>query len=676
MVYLFARGVIYPQRYIDEFLYWNLAGNLSHGRGLSWNGEAIQLRSWLYPLVIAPVFRVAGSVDSQYQAIQFLNSGLISLVVFPAWWMARRFVGPGLAFFAAVFAVSVPAMNYAGIIGTESLAYPTCTAAFAAMLLALARPGWRTAVTALLAIALAAFTRMQMVLLIPILATSLLLVAAMHGRDGWRGYLASQRTVLVSLGVGAILGAVFLMIAGQSSVGIYLKIFHSAPITIDNALYWLRGFVSDLYLVTGILPTVATFALLGARQNRRHRWVGPLLALALVASLFFTLQMTLFSAINTEHWRERNIFYERYMFYLGPIFFAGFVASFGRVSSRAAIGSTLVAVALVAGTPPDIIGLPFSIDAFGQAYIAFILSDHDSLLPVIGPLLAGLTVMLGALLVLSTLGGRYQRLAAWGRGLALGLTLFLLLITQFKAWSFSQIYSQGMRERQPRPLNFVERATKQRVAFLPTAESETSTLYATTFWNPNVERIFVSEKAPISSPPVFAPHCELRWRSDGTIVPPRDARPACQLTPAAWLTQSNLFSMHLRDETLRKRAHGGIVSTVTASDRPVRIFSLLGGRNTRHGGVSDRLELRSFLDRPGELELVVEAGAPDVSLRLPGGRSLELDHGRQETVRLPVAARDHLTRVEVVSTGAARGRPVDLKRVRLREGAGPWRDVS
>lgn len=676
LIYLLAKGNVTPRRFIDEFLYWNIAGNFSRGDGFSWNGSPVALKSWLYPVLIAPAFRLTSGVASQYQLVQFFNAVFISAVVFPAHQMARQFVGRGLALFAALLAIAVPAMNYAGIIGTESLAYLTCTAAFAGSLYALARPGVRSCGFALLFIAVAVLTRTQFLILVPILLVSLLLVALMRPRAERKSYLREQRLLLGVLGGSFALAAAYLAISGRSSVGIYVQIFDGARITAGNLWFWIRGFASDVFLLTGILPTIATFALLGSRENRRDPLISALVALALVASVSFVLQMSWFSAINTFKWREMHVFYERYMFYLGPIFFTGLVAALGRVSTRAVVVSTVVAVLLVGLTPPDIISIPYSIDAFGQAYLGFILDQRDSLLPLVGPLLAGLTAVLGALLALSTVDDRHADLKKWGRILALGAPLFLLVLTQAKAWTYSSLYSESALTLQPKPLNFVETATRERTGQLVAEGSDPSTYYATAFWNPRVDRFFVSAREPVSSPIVYGPNCKFDWSPDGRVLPTPVAGTGCGFTPAGWLIQSNTFSMRLRDESARVSAKGGVASTVTVGARPVRIFSMAGGRSVRDGRVSEAFVLRSFLDAPGELRVRVETQARGVSLALPGDESVKMIPGEPRTITLPVQARDHLTRISVVTeAGLPRG-TVKFAQVRLREGRGPWRNAS
>ena len=140
MIYLLATGHESPRRYQDEFLFWALAKNFAGGDGLTWRGAGLDLKSWLYPVVISPVFWIAKSVPSQYTGVQLANSLIMCGTIFPAYLLGRLYVDRWRALLVALLVVSVPAMNYAGIIGTEVLGYFVFTAACGGILLALGRP--------------------------------------------------------------------------------------------------------------------------------------------------------------------------------------------------------------------------------------------------------------------------------------------------------------------------------------------------------------------------------------------------------------------------------------------------------------------------------------------------------------------------------------------------------
>lgn len=670
IVYWMTRGIVLPRRFQDEFLFWALAKSFAHGDGLTWRGTHVGVQAWLYPVLIAPVFRIASGVQSQYDLVKGVNSALVCAVVFPAYGTARLFVERRLALLAAGFAVAVPALNYAGIVGTESLAYPLCTAAFGGMLLALVRPGARSTAVALLLVALAALTRVQFAILIPVFAGALLLAAALRGGE-WREYMRERRVLAIALAAVIGLGAVYLLARGRGAVGIYVGVFHGAPLTFGNLWFWAKAFAADLYLLAAIVPTIATFALFGSRDNRRDPLIGALAALALVAAIAFVLQLTWFSAINPYDWRRQHIFYERYMFYLGPIFFIGLVASFGRVSARAAAISTLVGALVVSGMQSDLIAVPFSLDAFGQAYLGFYFDMHEGALAHAGMLLAALTLLLGGFYVLAQLGAAHAELVRWGRALAVVLPLFVLLITQFKAWSYGQIYAESAATQTPRPLAFVAPSTRERVGMLLASDADPTIFYNAEFWNPLVDRVFVSPRAPVDSLRVYSPTCAFRWDRAGRILPAPVRGTGCGMVPGDWLVIGGSFALHLRDETGRTRPRSSQPVTLIEARRPPRIFAMTGGRELKSGLVATALDVTSFLRAPGRLRVVVAAGDRAVRLRPDGAAAVTVPAGGRTVLSLPVGVLEQRTRIAVEPVGAESA-AARFTSVELREG-GRWR---
>ena len=94
----------------------------------------------VYPAVIAPAYAVFGRVPDAYAAIKTINSLAMSLAAIPAYFIARRVVGQGLALAAAVLAVAVPSMVYTAVVMTENAFYPLFLLAALALVALLERP--------------------------------------------------------------------------------------------------------------------------------------------------------------------------------------------------------------------------------------------------------------------------------------------------------------------------------------------------------------------------------------------------------------------------------------------------------------------------------------------------------------------------------------------------------
>lgn len=605
---LAAAGVVMPRRYQDEFLFWGLGQSVAGGHGLVWRGAPIPIVAPLYVYVIAPVFRLADSVSGQYELIRALNSALIASVVFPVYGFARQLVGVRAALLAAGLCVAVPAVNYAGIIGTESLAYPLAALALLAMVRALSRPGIASGALAIGCIALAMATRVQFAALGAVLALALLVGVALQSRELRRAYLRQRRALIVLLAAGASLVLGYIAVRGVAAAGIYGSALLRRGFPSGDVAYWLRAFTSDLFVLSGIAPTIATFALLGGIRRQQNPWVVSLVAVALAASIVFVLQLSWFSITNTENWRERGIFYQRYMFYLGPLFFVGFVAAFGRVQRRAVVVSGVVAGALLLLMPGGIVSPPLSIDAFGHAYIAFLISDHESAAGWIAPSLAFFALLCGLALLAFAAGredpAEESSAVRIGRLLAVVLPLAFLLLAQAKAWSLQRLYAQDTLAAFAQPPGWAAARSDVQSAILVGRSADKATVFQTEFWNPGVNRIYTSERAPVGSPPYFAPQCILELDRRGVVQ--AGAVPGCERPPRGWVVVGPTLSLSMRGaSTLARPAENARGQSLQVTPARPQVLALVGGRETATGNVAGELTIRSFALRSAELRIRV-----------------------------------------------------------------------
>lgn len=667
---LLAGGISSPRRYQDEFLYWALAHSLAAGDGLTWNGGPYPIVSSFYPLLMSLAVHAVDGVAAQFALIKNINALAMSAVVFPVYVAARWFAAPGLALLAALMAGLVPAMNFVGMIETEALAYPLAAAALLALVYAIGRPGLAATCTFAAFFALALLARLQFVGILPVAALAAALSLIWLDPERRARQLAALRSFWILLAALLIIGAAYKLARGGAASGIYYVVLHPARIEWGDIGYWLRAFTADLYILCAFLPAIATFALLGSRARKTDPLVSALAAVAIVASVVFVLQMTWFTAVGFEHARERHILYERYIFYLGPLYFVGLIAALKHASARAVAISTIVAALLICLLPTQAIEIPYSQDAFSQAYLGYLIDGHPGLLGWSGILMAAIAALLGALFAYSLRGDRARPAARYARALAFILPLFLMLITQLKAWSYQQIYADGVRDASPQPLNWIERATDGRVAQLVTSDTDRTALYLAQFWNPVVQRLYVSSEAPIGSFAVTAPQCELRWLANGLIRPSPQA--GCALPPRGWLVDSGTTTMHLRDEAARIHPHGRPEVTLTIAREAPQLLALVGGRKVKTGEVEEALVVRSFADRPGRIRLRLAASGSALVVGLPGGKRLTLEPGSARTVTFAVGSGDQLSSARLL-TGEGE---LFVRSIGLREGVGAWRSID
>lgn len=669
VIYLLATGHESPRRYQDEFLFWALAKNFAHGDGLTWRGVGIGMNSWLYPVLLAPAFWIADGVPGQYTIVHLLNSMMICAALYPGYLLARLVMDRWRALAVALLVVSVPAMNYAGVIGTENLGYPAFIAACGAMLLALARPRPRNALLAFGLIFVAMLARTQFVILLPVFVGSLLLAALMARPGGRVDYLRERRPVWIGMVALALLGGAVLLVRGRAAFGLYAGAFEGLPLTGSALWFWVKAFAADIYLLAAIVPTVATFAMFGRAENRRDPVIGALLAITLVASLALLAQISWFSAVNPYDWRSRHIFYERYMFYLGPLFFTGLLAAYKRVSWPSAVISAAVATVIVSGFQTDAVLVPFSYDSFGLTLIGRHMQGHPQDAAQIGMQLARVTLLLGAVYVVSTL---VKNLTArrWLHWALVAFTFVALVATQAQTWHYAREFSRSAFATFPKPANFIDKNTDQPVGMVITSTDDPLSYFTTEFWNSRVVRAFATDTPPISTPIMYSPKCQFSWSRSGRIV-----SPGCEPVPNAWYLRSESVVMHLKDEYQRTHPSAAWPTvTLMAGKAPARILSLTAGRQVRSGLVQAGMNIRTFLSSPGQVRLKLRPAAGVSAVVALGNRSVVVAGDKASTLTVDVP-RDEWAAQLTVHTVSGEPGAVAALQIDVREGDGRWRSI-
>ena len=156
-----------PWIMVDELVYSELAKSVAATGHFLIRDQASGSYGFVYPLVIAPAWRLFGAVPDAYAAAKAINSVAMSLAAVPAYFLARRVLSQWLSLAAALLAVAVPSMVYTGTLMTENAFYPIFLAAALVLVLMLERPTWQRQLL-VLGIALVAFaTRAQAVALVP-----------------------------------------------------------------------------------------------------------------------------------------------------------------------------------------------------------------------------------------------------------------------------------------------------------------------------------------------------------------------------------------------------------------------------------------------------------------------------------------------------------------------------
>src|ERR1041385_9148434 len=78
---------------------------------------------FVYPVVIAPAYRISTAVPDAYAAAKAINAVVMSLAAVPASSLARRLLRPSFALVVAALSVLIPSMLYTGTLMTENAFY-------------------------------------------------------------------------------------------------------------------------------------------------------------------------------------------------------------------------------------------------------------------------------------------------------------------------------------------------------------------------------------------------------------------------------------------------------------------------------------------------------------------------------------------------------------------------
>jgi Dolichyl-phosphate-mannose-protein mannosyltransferase len=349
----------------DELVYSGLARSFAATGEFLFRGEPFSPWAFgpLYPMAIAPAFRLAPSMVDAYFAVRVLNCALMSSAAVPAYLLARRVLDRRTALIAATFAVFIPAGVYTARVGVESMAYPAFLWAALAVVSLLERPHWKRELLALGAILAAASTRAQLVVLFPALVLSVLLlaVAGEGERDrtlkAIRARLAAFPLMFATVGALAVAMAVFMSLGVPVSelVGSRDEVTAGASALAVLKSFVLHMGVLDLYV--GILPFAALAILFG-------KSFGADVRPELRAFCIFTTSASVLSAAVAARYlvgvyegpyaHEPGFLrvYDRYVFYVVPLLVIAFLA-------WTRMGLPRPRVALVAGIAAGLVPVSF-----------------------------------------------------------------------------------------------------------------------------------------------------------------------------------------------------------------------------------------------------------------------------------------------------------------------------
>jgi hypothetical protein len=481
-----------PLFFADEYIYSTLAHELATTGRPTIRGEAASFPALLEPILTAP-FWLFGDAGVALRLTQGLNAVAMSLAAVPVFLLARKLgVGSRWAVGLAGLALLVPDMFYVAYVLGEPIAYPLVLGAVCAGVYALDEPTRRHQAWFVALAGLAAFARIQFVIL-PVAFVG----AAFVARTG-------LRRLKLSLGLFA-LAAVPVAVKG---LGYYAGV-KDVPLDPRELVRWLGVDAMLLAYAAGWLVVPGALVALATPRGRTERAFAGM-TVFLAVGLFAEAALYASNAGDGQDGR----FQERYLFTLLPLLALAFVLSLARGGRArwAVAGLAALMVAVSARYP-----LSGWTDKLGRQDSPFLMGVHrleEALGSANGSLLVAAIV---AALAAGAVGVAVRPRFA---GVGLAVVAALLAAIGFGAWSLDARFAQKARETYfPEDARWVDDAGLEDVTIVNTPGAPRALTLEQMFWNRSITTLARLRRA--GRPDVFAAP-RLRIANDGRLF--RDGR--------------------------------------------------------------------------------------------------------------------------------------------------------
>ena len=614
----------------DEYTYGQLGQSLAHGDGLAWRGEPVALRAPLYVLAIAPAWIVSGGTVGGYALAKLLGAAMLCTVALPAWWLARRIAGATAGLLAAALTLAGPALILGGEVMTENLAYPLAAGSLAALVVALREPGSRAGWVAFALAAAAAGARIQLAVLVPVIAAAVLADAARRPATARSQALHAQRALLGASAGLSVAGGAFALLAGGTALGSYEGVGGGASAT--DAIAAVGHQLVGLVASSGVLPVIAALAVSVRRDAWRDPWIGPLLAVVWPATALLVLESAVAIAGYDNAWHI-----ERYVVYVLPLLNVLVVAALtrGLIGLRAALGASVVVGAALLAAP----GVREAEEELATYAIAHL---GDALLGLSAPV----SLLLAALLAGGALAAAARR-GGDGAAVAGGALLLALVVLAVPAWTWKTDIARGWRAAFPADLAWTDHRAGPPLARIVGA-SNASVFEVGEFFNRSISGTYVPQ-TPIGGRIARGPSCTWRAAADGTLSVTR----GCGAAPRRFYLDDYYAKLTFHDQRvlLDRPPVARIVEVPGRARLRAEFFPACGpplpalaadgsspavGPRRRSCPVA-QIGANLWLDRPARLVLRWRGGINDEQA-VAGGRTYVIKAGGTTTIRLPAPA--------------------------------------
>ena len=401
-----------------------------------------------------------------YAALKLLQAFVVSLAAVPVFVLGRRSMADRYALLASVLTVAVPVLLYSGLVMTEVLFYPVAACALLVIAYAVSSGTVRSQVCAFVAILVAAATRPQAVVFVPVLAAAVML-DALCARDGSR--LRSFWPTWLLVG-----GSVVALAAFPSLVGAYAGTLRGGY-PVGDGLRLSAEHLSFAALACGLIPfaAVVTLAVRAIRGLEQDPVARAFISVCIAACLLLPLQVGFFAARYAPHLLGRNLAP------LPPLLFLGFALWISRGATRGRVTGPLVAfgvASLVLLVPWNALVVP---TAFADTFDLLIVARVHGVAPID-------VVMVFALVMLAGFVFVPRRFAV---ALAVPVVVVLIAASAVAANEVARAVNAAQAVLGP-DRSWIDTAASGDVAYLYEGSEAWNLVWQERFWNRRVRRIY------------------------------------------------------------------------------------------------------------------------------------------------------------------------------------------
>ena len=492
-------GVESPWIMPDETIYAELGESLYREGRFEVLGQPAEFLSLVYPALIGP-FLVADDLEQGYYWVKLVQALVMSLAAVPVYLWCRRLTTAGWALVAAVLTLAIPGLAYSGLLMTEVVFYPVTVLAAFAMALVLERPTLGRQALLVAAVGVAALTRLQLFVLVPVFATALaaVLVLERRPRDVVR-FLPGLAGLAALGGAWAAWrlrdgGPLRRLFGGYEPAG-------AVDYGVADAARFVLYHAGDVVLLAGVWPFCTLLILWGCAG--RSRELRAYVAVASALAVWLVVEVGVFASGLVGFLAERNLLP------LAPVLFVGFAAWLGSDAPRPRLATALACAATLALLAALPVAELVSFVSFHNAFTLLPLIELETVAPRLDLDLVVVGAGVAALVALVALPVRALRLLP---------VVLALAFVEVSAWVSSEVTTLANATQQqalgadPR---WIDRRADGPAMYLYLGEVNWPAVWQNAFWNQRVEHAYGLLTARVQG---GLPHVSVGPEEDGRLV--------------------------------------------------------------------------------------------------------------------------------------------------------------